>query len=122
MIYRRVLMSLSLSLVLGLSACDPGTLVLPILTISMTWGVDGDADRSFSFSSEDDGKISGNVEGSENRGGESAPLSGYWVEGRLTFTVQWPGGAVTYRADFEEDNPTSLIIVSNQETLTITQG
>jgi hypothetical protein len=122
MIYRRGLVSLALALALGLSACDPGTLDLPILTISMTWGVDGDADRSFSFSSENDGEISGTVEGSENRGGESAPLSGYWVEGRLTFTVQWPGGAVMYRADFDEDNPTSLVIVSSQETLLITQG
>jgi hypothetical protein len=122
MTYRRGVTALALALTLGLSACDPGSLVLPLLTVSMTWSVEGDPDRSFSFQSEDDGQISGTLdESTENRGGESAPLSGGWVEGVLTFTVQWPQ-PVTWRAEFEEDNPTSLIIVSDDETLTITQG
>jgi len=124
MIYRRSLVSLVLALALGLSACDPGTLDLPVLTISMTWNVDGDSAHTFSFMSDNDGEISGTVEGTENRPGESepAPLSGHWVEGQLTFTVQWPQGSVTYKADFDYDNPTSLVIVSPQETLMITQG
>ena len=122
MMYRRGVALVAIALTLGLSACDSGSLDLPVLTISMTWGVVGDADRSFSFSSDDDGAISGFVEGTENRGGEQAPLSGSWVEGVLTFTVEWPQQSVTYRAEFEEDNPTSLVLVSNQGMLTITQG
>ena len=107
---------------LGLSACDSGELNLPALTVSGTWSVDGAADRSFSFTSENDGRISGTLEGTESRGADSAPLSGQWIEGELSVTVQWPGQSVTYTASFDEDNPTSLILVSTQETLMITRG
>lgn len=122
--YRRgvALLPIVFALTLGLSACDSGSLDLPILTISMTWGVQGDSDRSFSFSSDEDGEISGFVEGTENRGGDSAPFAGSWVEGVLTFTVEWPQQSVTYRAEFDDDNPTSLMLVSGHESLVITQG
>lgn len=81
--------------------------------------MDGDPDRFFTFRSDDDGKIAGTVEGEEKQGVESADLNGSWAEGRLTILVYWPSGTVTYRADFTEDNPTQLVLKSDQETLII---
>jgi len=102
---------------IGAPGCDPATAVaLPALIITNTWDVEGQANRSFSFESQNDGEESGTFIGTESEDFEEIhTLTGSWGEGELRF--QTDGGTV-YTGTFH-DLPSRLVVASSFETLVL---
>jgi hypothetical protein len=118
-----IVMTLLLGLLLAVGGCaDDEDDTPPALSISGTWRVQGEPNRSFEFASEDDGQDAGTFVGMEaTASGGSAAVAGSWADGRVFFTVQRDGG-ITYSGTFLKDNPTQLPVSSVLELLTLLRG
>lgn len=104
---------------IGLVGCDSGTgLNLPSIIITNTWSVQGDHDRSFSFTSDDDGDERGTFTGEESVGFDTHPLAGAWAEGEVEFIVGGDRGGVVYRGTFH-NLPDQLTVQSFGETIVL---
>jgi len=120
--------TMALTLVLGMTvattSCDPATAVaVPVLVITATWQVEGQEDRFFAFSADQDdseGLESGTFTGSEEVDGiDTGALTGWWANGQIQFTLQRDEGAVDYSASFNHDRPTRLTFHSAAETIVL---
>ncbi len=102
------------------SGCGAATAVaLPALIITNTWSVEGDAQRSFSFQSDNDGEVEGSFTGNESVGFDvENPLTGTWGNGRIRFTVQGNRNGALYQGDFQ-DLPDRITVSSAGETLVL---
>lgn len=110
----------------GLAACsseDKSAEAAPLLTITNSWGEEGQSDHDFNFASSDDGEESGAFTGQEvTPESDVFDLSGSWSGGRVEFTVERTAGDVTYAARFSEDNPERLVFHSGDEELVLLLG
>lgn len=106
-----VALSATLVAVTGCSGDDPAAAEpAPILTITNSWGEEGQSDHDFNFASSDDGEDSGAFTGQEvTPESDVFDLSGTWANGRVEFTVERTAGDVTYTASFSVDNPERLV-------------
>lgn len=120
---RLVGLAAGLALISTNAGCDPATAVsLPILIITNTWSVQGEANRSFSFTSPDDGQDHGSFTGEENVGfDQTNPLTGTWAQGTVTFTVGGARNGAVYTGEFSE-LPDRLVVSSSAETITLVRN
>jgi len=114
-------------LAFGTASCESATGVSPpVLVITMTWDVEGQEGRRFSFSAEQDdsqGLEAGTFTGTEFSVAppDSYDFTGSWANGQIQIIVERPGGNVTYTATFDYDRPNRLTLHSSQETIVIVQ-
>ena len=105
-----------------LPACDDAPLPDgPIIIVSNDWVNEADAEHVFNFQSPDDGAPEGSFDGQETRPDDDTanPLTGSWERGHITFTVTREGGARTYAARFDQDEPLRLAFAAGSEQLVL---
>jgi len=101
---------------------DPGDGPPPIITVTNSWGVEGEDDRFFFFQSDDDGEDTGTFVGDEDTPeGDFWDLSGAWAEGEISFTVERDEDVV-YTASFGSDNPNRLVFTGGGEEVVLLLG
>lgn len=109
----------------GESGTGPGG-GIPI-TISATWNVEGDDDRTFFFRSPDDGAVAGLLTGRENDPEScpaGCPLGGHWEDGTIWITILRQNDLrPKFRANVSADDPTRITFqqVGGSETFTVIQ-
>jgi hypothetical protein len=120
----RLTIAILLGALLGAGACsdDEPDAPPPILTITNSWGVEGESGHSFAFVSGDDGETAGAFTGDEFTLDDDYPLAGTWENGRVEFTVERSTGDVTFTARFSEDNPERLTVRAGDEELVLLLG
>lgn len=120
-----LLPAIALAVGCGESGTGPGG-GIPI-TISATWSVEADDDRTFFFRSPDDGAVAGLLTGREDDPDTcpaGCPLGGHWEDGTIWITIlRQNDERPKFRANVSAHDPTRITFqqVGGSETFTVVQ-